>query len=117
MKNRISSVLVLLLVCILSAQAVQATGQKMDMKPVLSFNGTTATCSGVCRGNASTDIVDITLTLYQEETCIDSWSSSGTGRAILSEECKVISGKTYRLEMVCSINGVSKPGDYQVRSY
>lgn len=32
MKKRFSSVLVLLLVCILSAQAVQATGQKMDMK-------------------------------------------------------------------------------------
>lgn len=30
-------------------------------------------------------------------------------RVILSKECKVTSGKTYRLEMVCSINGVEKP--------
>ena len=108
MRKRILSVLVpLFLVCILSANAVQAIGQRMDMKPDLSFDGTTAICSGICQGNTQADSIDVTLTLYQGKNYINSWSSSGTGRVILSKECKVTSGKTYRLEMVCSINGVT----------
>ena len=110
MRKRILSVLVpLFLVCILSANAVQAIGQRMDMKPDLSFDGTTAICSGICQGNTQADSIDVTLTLYQGKNYINSWSSSGTGRVILSKECKVTSGKTYRLEMVCSFNGVTKP--------
>ena len=78
-------------------------------KPKLSFQGTTAVCSATCQGNAKTDSVTATLTLYQGDTCIDSWSESGTWKITLYGECKVASGKTYRLELAYSINGVDKP--------
>lgn len=111
MKKRILSACVpLLLVCILSAQAVQATGQRVaNRRPDLFFQGTTAICSAICRGNFANDTVEATLTLYQGDTYIDSWSESGIRKITLYGECKVASGKTYRLEMAYSINGVDKP--------
>lgn len=102
--------MLLLLVCILSAQVVQATGQRAtNSKPDLFFQGTTAICSAICQGNTTLDSIDVTLTLYQGNTYIDSWSKSGSWKVALSEECTVESGKTYRLEMAYSINGVAKP--------
>lgn len=109
-KRRFSIFVLLLLVCILSAQAVQATGPRMATpKPTLNFQGTTAMCSVICQGDKATDKIETTLTLYQGDTYIDSWSESGIRKITLYGECKVQSGKTYRLEMAYSINGVDKP--------
>ncbi|MCI8530336.1 MAG: hypothetical protein HFH82_14515 [Lachnospiraceae bacterium] len=111
MRKRISSVpVLLLLVCMLSAQAVQATGQRVvGGRPSLHFRGTTAVCSVICRGDSEKDTVEATLTLYQGSTYIDSWSESGSGLVVVSGEHKAQSGKTYRLEMAYSINGVERP--------
>lgn len=111
MRKRISTVLVpFLLICIFFAQAAQATGQKVAGSRLdLSFQRTTAVCSAICQGDSQTDRIDATLTLYKGSTCIDSWSESGTGKITLYGECKVASGTTCRLEVVCSINGVEKP--------
>ena len=110
-RKRISTVLVpFLLVCILFAQAAQATGQKVAGSSVrLTFQETTAVCSSTCLGDFQTDSIDATLRLYKGSTCIDSWSESGTGKITLYGECRVTSGTTYRLEVVCSINGVEQP--------
>jgi hypothetical protein len=111
MKKRRFSILVsLLLVCILSAQIVQATGIRMVIPtPKLVFQGTTASCSAICQGDTKSDSITATLALYQGSTYIDSWSKSGAGKITLYGECKVTSGKTYRLELAYSINGVDKP--------
>ena len=110
MRKRISIFVLLLLACILSAQAVQAAGARMVApKPTLVFQGTTAMCSAICQGDKATDKVEATLTLYQGDTYIDSWSKSGTRKITLYGECKVTPGKTYRLELAYSINGVDKP--------
>lgn len=110
MRKRISIFVLLLLACILSAQAVQAAGARMAApKPTLVFQGTTAMCSAICQGDKATDKVEATLTLYQGDTYIDSWSKSGTRKITLYGECKVTPGKTYRLELAYSINGVDKP--------
>ncbi|MCI9670551.1 MAG: hypothetical protein HFF49_03240 [Lawsonibacter sp.] len=111
MKKRIFyAVMLLLLVGILSAQMAQAVGQRAaSQKPDLFFQGTTAICSAICQGDSATDSVAATLTLYQGNTYIDSWSELGTRKITLYGECKVTSGKTYRLELACSINGVDKP--------
>ena len=112
MRKRTSSVFVLLLVCILSSQTIQATVQRASyLRPSLSFSGTTATCSIICRGNSKSDDLDITLTLYQGNSYADSWSDSGKGSVVLSKECQVERGKTYRLEVTCFINGVEKPSE------
>ena len=66
MRKRLLSVLVpILLVCVFSAQVAQAATQRAYVRPSLSFSGTTATCSIICRGNSTSDDLDVTLTLYQ----------------------------------------------------
>lgn len=97
----------LLLFLALSAQALEARIPRAE--PDLDFNGTTAVCSATCRADNTTDKVSATLTLYQGNTYVDSWSDSGTWRVSISESCKVESGKSYRLVLSYSINGVAKP--------
>lgn len=77
--------------------------------PSLSFSGTTAYCSVVCRGDNTSDTISATLTLYQGSTEIDSWSNSGTVRVLVSGSCGVVSGVTYRLELTWTVNGVAQP--------
>lgn len=111
MKKKIASVLApLLLLCILLAQTTQAAEIRLITRTAeLSFNGTTAVCTAFCKGDSTKDSISATLTLYQGTTQIDSWSASGTGRVSFNEECKVEYGKTYRLELSCSINGAAQP--------
>ena len=102
--------LVTLLVCILftvSAQAIEPRAVRGI--PSLVFNGTTAQCSALCNGGSSSDTVEATLTLYQGTTYIDSWSDSGKDSLSFSGSCKVERGKTYKLVLSYSINGVEKP--------
>lgn len=110
MWKRITSVMVpMLLVCTFLAQTVQAVQQKTSGSTVnLIFNGTTAVCSAVCRGDSTSDTVDVTLTLYQGTKYEKSWKSSGKGKVHISEEYAVTSGKSYRLVLTYSINGVAQ---------
>lgn len=75
----------------------------------LNFDGTTAVCDASCRGDTSTDYVKATLALYQGSTYVDSWSSEGTYRAIVSGQHDVTRGKTYTLKLNYTINGVAQP--------
>lgn len=111
MRRKFASVLApLLFVCILFVQTAQAVEVRAaESLPELSFNGTTAVCTAFCKGGTTKDSISATLTLYQGTTRIDSWSASGIGRISFDEECKVEYGKTYRLELVYSINGAIQP--------
>lgn len=107
MKKRIILMFaVALLLLTLMAQAVEP---RAGGTPVLDFNGTTAECSVVCKGADTTDWVKATLTLYQGSTYVDSWSGSGTYRVPVSGSCRVTSGKSYKLVLTWSINGVTQP--------
>lgn len=108
MKKRIFPfVAILLLVFALSTYA--ASPYVLKVQPYLSFDGTTARCSVTFTGDDSSDEADLTLTLYQGNTYVDSWSASGTDRVRISETCKVESGKTYRLVLTWSVNGKTQP--------
>lgn len=109
MKRR-SFALVTLLVCILFTVSAQAIEPRVVRgTPSLVFSGTTAQCSALCSGGKSSDTVEATLTLYQGTTYIDSWSDSGKDSLSFSGSCKVERGKTYKLVLTYSINGVEKP--------
>lgn len=110
-KRKFASILApLLLVCILFAQTAQAAEMRATGGwPSLSFSGTTAMCMAICQSDSARDTISATLTLYQGTTRIDSWSTSGIGRISFNEECEVEYGKTYRLELSCSINGTTQP--------
>ena len=108
MRKRVFALAVpLLLLLTLSAQAQET--RVLDVAPVLIFNGTTASCSVSFKGDNATDKVSATLTLYQGNIYVDSWSDSGTWRVSISENCEVERGKSYRLVLTNSINGVAKP--------
>lgn len=109
MKRR-SFALVTLLVCILLTVGAQAIEPRAVWgTPSLMFNGTTAQCSALCNGGNSSDTLEATLTLYQGTTYIDSWSDSGKDSLSFSGSCKVERGKTYKLVLTYSVNGVGKP--------
>ena len=99
---------VILLVLMLGLTA-HAASMAYVANPSLSFSGTTAYCSVVCRGDKTTDSISATLTLYQGNTQIGSWSNSGTFRVPVSGNCSVVSGVTYRLELTWTVNGVTQP--------
>ena len=108
MKKRVLVIMVVLATLLtISAEAVGL--RAIGGMPRLTFDGTTAHCVVICNGDKNTDEVKATLTLYQGSTYVDSWSASGKGRAYISEDCTVKSGKSYTLTLTYSINGVSKP--------
>lgn len=111
MRKRImAAITTLLLICIMLMQVVQAAEPRVAGTYVdLSFDGNIAICSALCRGSSASDKIEATLTLYQGNTFVDSWSESGNYSVAVSGEHKVTSGKSYRLELTYSINGVEKP--------
>lgn len=98
-----------LLLLMLTATAHAVSFRLPAATPTLSFNGTTAECSALCKADATSDRITATLTLYRGSTYIDSWSASGTYRVPVSGNHSVVSGKTYRLELNWRINGVLQP--------
>ena len=99
-RNFVITTLLILLLFTISAQAVEMRGIRAT--PILTFDGS-------CKGGTSTDTVDATITLYQGTTYLDSWSDSGKGSLSVSGEYKVQRGKTYKLVLSYSVNGVEKP--------
>ena len=98
----------MLFVMALGVNALAVEQRAAGGTPVLSFNGTTATCYVDCKGNSSRDTVAATLTLYQGSTYVDSWSEEDTGSVFVYGQAGVKSGKSYRLVMTYSINGVAQ---------
>jgi spore coat protein U-like protein len=114
MRRRICALIILVVLALsISVQAVAP--RIVSARPGLSFNGTTAFCSVICRGDSDNDTIDVTLTLYQGSTYVDSWSDSGKGRVALSGTCEAVSGKNYKLVVDYSVNGESKPSVYTTR--
>lgn len=108
MKRRVFTLIVLtLLVLTVSAQATEL--RLVNSRPNLSFAGTTVHCSVVCTSTNSDDAIDVTLSLYQGATFVESWNKSGTERVALSGESEAKSGKSYKLVLAYSINGEPQP--------
>ena len=111
MKKRFVSVgLAALLVCLLVAQAaLAATPRAAEAAANLSFEGNTAVCTAICKGNSTSDNISATMLLYENGVFVDSWSGSGKWKVSLSGEYEAVSGNTYRLEVSYSINNLVQP--------
>lgn len=108
MKKRIClAIAAVAIVLTISAQALEP--RAISAVPILSFRGTTACCSVICRGMSDSDKINVTLTLYQGKTPLNSWSGSGTGRVDVSGEHEAISGNSYELVVSYSVNGKLQP--------
>lgn len=100
-------ILVLLLVATLAlgvtAQAVEVLAVRTE--PSI-FSGTTATCRVNVRGDNASDSISLTAKLWQGNTCLKTWSTSGAGQVTLSRTATVQHGQTYKLTADTTINGV-----------
>ncbi|MFV0241048.1 MAG: hypothetical protein ACK5H4_13535 [Lacrimispora sphenoides] len=102
-KSILGIVFLLIMTFSMSAQAAEI--QAIRSRPSISFSGTTATCSVDCKSGNSKDEISATLTLWRGNTLVDSWSDSGMGRVIISEQCAVKKGQSYKLTLSYSVNG------------
>lgn len=107
--KKIVLLLISLTLLITSVTAYAAEPRIMNASPDLSFVGTTAECTAYCRGDKATDKITATLTLYQGNTVVDSWSASGTFRVTISEKYSAKKGNSYKLTLSWSVNGVRQP--------
>lgn len=73
--------------------------------PSLTFDGTTATCEIKVIGEALSDRIEVTLSLWHGNQLIDTWSEEGTGYLRMTETAAVTRGNTYTMEIALSING------------
>ena len=99
--------LVLAVMMGIAAQAAPARAPRLY--PSLTFSGPTATCIASVRGDNATDSISMTVKLWKGASCLKTWTSSGTGSVSLSKTATVTSGKTYKLTVNATINGVAQP--------
>lgn len=109
MKRKLCAIALMLILMLSLSLTAYAASTAYSANPSLTFSGTTANCSVVCKGSKTTDSISATLTLYRGSTLVDSWSNSGTFRVPVSGSCGVVSGVTYRLELTWTVNNVAQP--------
>lgn len=105
MKKVISLVLVILMLSALSITAFAVEPRAAVAHPSLYFSGTTA--------NGEVTIIDsgkqisATMSLWQGNTFVDSWSGSGTSVVKITGSCEVEPGKTYTLKVSGTSGGTT----------
>lgn len=99
-----------LVLVMLLCTVVQAAGpMKAPLAtPTLSFSGTTATCTANVRGNNASDRLSVTMKLWNGNTCLKTWTASGTGNLRMSKTATVSKGKTYKMTVDYTVNGVKQ---------
>lgn len=111
MKRRIS--IFLLAISIICAIPISASAIKLRIPHnniSLYFSSGNVVCSASCVGRSPTDELDATLTLYENNSYVDSWSESGTWYVSIGDEyVNAVHGKTYKLTLSWYINGISQP--------
>ena len=70
----------------------------------LSFNGTTANCSGTVSDPGK--YIVATMKLTHNGSTVGSWSKSGTSVVVITGSCQVVSGETYTLVISGTSDGV-----------
>lgn len=108
-KRILPLVMAVLLMLSFTVPAAAAAERAISGRPGLTISGTTAYCVGKYSSGNQNDTISMTLTLKLGTTTIDSWSTSDTGSAVISETCTVTTGKTYTLVLAATVNGVKQP--------
>ena len=111
MKKRIFTLLLMLsIVCAIPIVA-GATKLRMSNNIIgINFYEGSVVCTASCVGNSTSDEMSATITLYKNNSYVDSWSQTGTGDLSFSGEYEnAAHGKTYKLKLTLYINGVIQP--------
>lgn len=102
-KRLLYSLLVLALLLVLSTP-VFAQERLNNAALTLSFNGTTASCSALIKGNGA---INATLELWQGNILVNSWSNSGTTGIVIQGSATVSHGQTYTLTVTGTVGGTT----------
>ena len=98
----------LALILIVAVPMEVAAATREITSPQLNFSGTTAKCSVVVTGDNSSQYIQVTMKLMYGSTTVASWSGSGYGYVYLSKTATVTSGRTYKLVVQVTVDGVVK---------
>ncbi len=102
-KRALALTLVLVLVLGVAAQAAEM--RKPSGNVGLSFNGTTAICTGEVRSTTSGDSISAVMKLWHRGRAIRTWPATGTTTVRFNESASVVSGQTYKVTLEYSVNG------------
>ncbi len=102
MKKKLIAILLtaVILLPMCCSNSTHATSAQLN----LTFSGTVANCHAVVNGSSN---IQATLELWQGNTMVCSWSSSGSFRIEIDEHCDVLVDYVYTLKLYGTIGGVS----------
>lgn len=104
-KQAVAFFLALIILVGVTTQSADARGVGTTVN--ITFSGTTATCTFKVI-EAGSDI-KVTMTLWQGSKQIASWIGTGNGLVQMSEQCAVVKGQTYTLEVSFTVDGRTQP--------
>lgn len=119
MKKRVFSfLLILAMVCTIPI-VTGASELRWPSKVIsISFSNGSVLCTASCVGDSPNDELSATMTLYKNNSYVDSWTDTGTGDLYFSGEYEnAPHGKTYKLTLTWSINGMVQPSVSAERYY
>lgn len=101
-------IMALILILGSSFSSFAASPRIISVVPKLTFSGTTANCSATVIANSSSDDISITVKLWQGTKCLKTWNDSADGYLSFKGTTSVTKGKTYKLTVDATINGVKQ---------
>lgn len=113
--KKVALLLALVLIVSLPLEVAAAT-RALSVNPQLSFSGTTAKCVAIVNGDNTSQYIQITMTLMYGNTTVASWSGSGYGYVYLSKTAAAVSGRTYKLVVQVTLDGVVKDPVYVTKA-
>ena len=92
----------------ITAQASGPLRQPL-LYPGLTFSGTVATCKAEVYADKVSDQITVTMKLWHNGSLLKSWTKSGSMSVQMTKAATVVKGKTYKLTVDVSINGIVQP--------
>lgn len=110
MKKRICTLTTVFLM-LLSISVSAAEPRALRPQYSLDFNGTTAICEVDINADSNSDIIGLTVQLWDGGTCLKTWTDTGTGALSFSETHSrgISTGKSYTMTVSYSIAGKIYP--------
>ena len=113
--KKVALILVVILALRIPLTAHAAT-RELSISSSLSFIGTTATCKATAVGDNISQHIQVTMKLMYGTIQVASWSGSGYGYVYLSKTATAVSGRTYKLVVQVTLDGVVKDPVYVTKT-
>ena len=95
---------------------VAATTRASSITPQLSYSGSSAKCIVAVVGDNSSQHIEVTMKLMYGSSTVASWTGSGYGYVYLSKTATITTGRTYKLVVEVTVDGVTKDPVYVTKT-